>query len=187
MQSLTLAGEGPLTRGGGARFFGLARGSSSWGAGPACFARFLKAAAKLLLFCCPPGPGPGVWPWGSTELGRWDLPIEVGWALVLAGCRPEMKRRKVRRGPCEITPPRIMWNSLAASKDAYLTLTGLGNTSTWRRVAFNVEQWSRATTFANYYWKRSAKLIGLMKISNDTWRTVSFWNMSHVRLSRAKI
>lgn len=26
---LTLAGEGPLTRGGGARFFGLARGSSS--------------------------------------------------------------------------------------------------------------------------------------------------------------
>lgn len=29
VQSLTLAGEGPLTKGGGARFFGLARGSSS--------------------------------------------------------------------------------------------------------------------------------------------------------------
>lgn len=29
LQLLTLAGEGPLTKGGGARFFGLARGSSS--------------------------------------------------------------------------------------------------------------------------------------------------------------
>lgn len=29
VQLLTLAGEGPLTKGGGARFFGLARGSSS--------------------------------------------------------------------------------------------------------------------------------------------------------------
>lgn len=97
LQLFTLAGEGPLTKGGGARFFGLARGSSSWGAGPACLARFLRAAAKLLppLFCCPPGPGPGVWPWGRTpELGRWDLPIEVGWALVLAGCKPERERRR---------------------------------------------------------------------------------------------
>lgn len=95
LQLLTLAGEGPLTKGGGARFFGLARGSSSWGAGPACLARHLKAAAKLLLFCCPPGPGPGVWPWGSIpELGRWDLPIEVGWALVLAGCKPERERKR---------------------------------------------------------------------------------------------
>lgn len=109
VQLLTLAGEGPLTKGGGARFFGLARGSSSWGAGPACLARFLRAAAKLplllLLFCCPPGPGPGVWPWGSTpELGRWDLPIEVGWALVLAGCRPERRKSAWGQcsGPCEI-------------------------------------------------------------------------------------
>lgn len=89
---ITFAGEGPRTWGGGARFLGLARGSSSWGAGPACLARFLKAAAKLRLFCCAPGGpvAPGLWPWGNTpELGLWLLLIEVGWALVLTGWRPE--------------------------------------------------------------------------------------------------
>lgn len=87
----TLTGDGPLTRGGGARFLGLARGSSSWFAGPACLAKFRSAAAKLRLFCwvAGPGPGPDVWAWGRTPVvGLCDLPIGGGCALVLVVCKP---------------------------------------------------------------------------------------------------